>query len=229
MRNPDPSWVAQLEKAGRHRYNGPNFRIIWGPQRMEWVGGLWIDRDANGIVLRRVPEERQIPRYSVSKPRWIVEAWLPPEYYGNPESWAEQTQARDPDTGEILIGIHEMGPFPSEGDYEQCFTFEDDKGNAYEPTVRMLEILTWCIINSRGFSTKLRVNAIRERIANNEEARKKLAKDIADDAMPAFKGSMFTGDSKRQAATATSNFPLVIVPGMGPGLVQLPKPKGKVN
>jgi hypothetical protein len=220
---PELSWVEQLNKAGFNRFGGPNFRIIWGPERMEWIGGLWVDRDENtGLVIRRIAEERCVPRYSVAKPRWIVEKWLPPEYYGSPESWYQETQAHDSDTGEILIGIHEMGPYPQQGEYEQCFTFEDDKGRAYQPTTRMLEILVWAITNSQGFSMKMRMSAIQDRLKRNEEAKKKLAHDIAEDALPAFRGNMFTGDSKRHAATATSKVPLIIVPGMGPGLIQLP-------
>jgi hypothetical protein len=226
--NPHPSWVAELAKAGTNRVGGPNFRIVWGPDRLEWIGGLFVDRDeSTGIVIRRVAEERQVPRYSVAKPRWIVEKWLPPEYYGSPDSWYRENQATDPDTGEILISINAMGPYPSEGEYEQCFTFEDDKGKPYQPTTRMLEILVWAIQNSQGFSMKLRMNAINDRLKRNEEAKYKLAHEIAADAMPAFGGAMFTGQSKREAATATSKVPLIVVPGMGTGLVQLPK--GKVN
>jgi len=220
---PNPSWVAELGKAGKNRFGGPNFRIVWGPERMEWIGGLWVDRDDNtGIVIRRVAEERHVPRYSVAKPRWIVEKWMPPELYGSPETWYRENQATDPDTGEILIGIQLMGPYPSEGEYEQCFTFEDDKGKAYQPNIRMLEILVWSIVNSQGFSFKLRMSAINDRLKRNEEATRKLAHDIAVDALPAFRGNMFTGQSKRNAATATSQVPLIIVPGMGAGLIQLP-------
>jgi len=228
---PEIAWVEQLNKAGKNRFGGPNFRIIWGPDRMEWIGGLWVDRDeTTGLVLRRKAEERHVPRYSVAKPRWIVEKWLPPEMYGSPETWIRENEVRDPDTNEILIGIQGMGPYPVEGEYEQCFTFEDDKGNAYKPNIRMLEILVWSITSSQGFSTKMRMNAINDRLKRNEEAKRKLAHEIAEDALPAFRGNMFTGESKRQAATAASQFPLIIAPGMGgPGMIQLPLVKRTNN
>jgi len=103
---------------GSNRYGEPNFRVVWGGARLAWIGGRWTDRDANGHVIRETVELRRAPKY-VPHNRWHVERWMPPEMYGSPEEWYEQTI-------EVEDGIQvaALGPYPTRGEYEHCFTLE---------------------------------------------------------------------------------------------------------
>jgi hypothetical protein len=107
---------------GLNWLGGPNFRVVWGGSRLAWVGGRWTDRDANGNATRERIELRQVPKY-LPMDRWHVERWMPPEAYGSPEMWREQTL-------EIENGIEvpALGPYPSRGEYEHCFTLESANG-----------------------------------------------------------------------------------------------------
>jgi hypothetical protein len=103
---------------GLNRFGEPNFRVVWGGSRLAWIGGRWCDRDAHGNVTRETIELRRAPKY-VPLDRWHVERWLPPESYGSPREWYEQTTET-----EDGIRIPALGPYPSRGDYEHCFTLE---------------------------------------------------------------------------------------------------------
>lgn len=103
---------------GWNRYGEPNFRVVWGGARLTWIGGRWTDRDANGNVIRAVVELRRVPKYLPIN-RWHVERWMPPECYGSPEEWYAQTIEM-----EDGIRIAALGPYPSRGEYEHCFTLE---------------------------------------------------------------------------------------------------------
>ncbi len=107
---------------GTNRFGEPNFRVVWGGTRLAWVGGRWTDHDANGNVLRETIELRRVPKY-VPHNRWHIERWMPPESYGSPERWYEQTV--EVENGQ---GIPALGPYPSRGDYEHCFTLETPRG-----------------------------------------------------------------------------------------------------
>jgi hypothetical protein len=115
-----PGYVAQaLERAGGiNRFGEPNFRAVWGWNRLGWIGGRWTDLDASGSVAREVIELRYTQKYSAHN-RWHIERWCAPEMYGSPENWAQQTL-------EIEDGrnISALGPFPARGEYEHVFTLE---------------------------------------------------------------------------------------------------------
>jgi len=114
---------------GTNRYGEPHFRVVWGGARLAWIGGKWIDRDASGNIIREAVELRRVPKY-LPLDRWHVERWLPPESYGSPEEWEAQTT-------EIEDGIRiaALGPYPSRGDYEHCFTLESTAGEFIPLTV----------------------------------------------------------------------------------------------
>jgi hypothetical protein len=126
-----PAAVArELELAGgRNRFGEPNYRAVWGWSRLDWIGGKWEDRDpATGTLLREVVELRREPKYVLHN-RWHIERWMPPESYGSPETWHAQTL-------EIENGrnIPALGPYPSRGDYEHCFTLEGPGGEFIQLT-----------------------------------------------------------------------------------------------
>lgn len=101
---------------GRNIFSDPNFRVVWGWNRLTWIGGLWEDRDASGNLQRRVAELRQEPKY-LPFDRWHIERWMPPESYGSPSQWYRQTI--EVESG---VSIPALGPFPHRGEYEHCFT-----------------------------------------------------------------------------------------------------------
>jgi hypothetical protein len=107
---------------GANRYGEPNFRVVWGGSRLTWIGGRWIDRDANENVVREAIELRRVPKY-IPHDRWHIERWAPPECYGSPELWYTQTV-------EVEDGIRlpALGPYPSRGEYEHCFTLQQASG-----------------------------------------------------------------------------------------------------
>jgi hypothetical protein len=115
-----PRHIAQaLERAGGvNRFDEPNFRAVWGWNRLGWIGGRWTDMNATGAVAREVIELRYTQKYSAHN-RWHIERWCAPEMYGSPESWLKQTL-------EIEDGrnISALGPFPARGEYEHVFTLE---------------------------------------------------------------------------------------------------------
>jgi hypothetical protein len=119
-----PASVQQrvVRAGGLNRFGEPNFRVVWGGSRLAWIGGRWTDRDAHGNVVRESIELRRVPKY-VPLDRWHIERWTPPECYGPPDLWYAQTI-------EVEDGIHipALGPYPSRGEYEHCFTLESASG-----------------------------------------------------------------------------------------------------
>src|SRR5260370_6487127 len=75
---------------GANRFGEPNFRAVWGWNRLAWIGGLFEDRDADGTLVREVAALRLEPKYPQLN-RWHIERWLPPEAYGSPHFSHHQT------------------------------------------------------------------------------------------------------------------------------------------
>ena len=107
---------------GKNRFGEPNFRVVWGWSRMGWIGGRWCDRDTNGGLIREVVELREAPKY-FPHDRWHIERWMPPEAYGSPEEWYRQTI----ETGNGR-SVPALGPYPSRGEWEHCFTIQAGDG-----------------------------------------------------------------------------------------------------
>jgi hypothetical protein len=105
-----------IQAGGRNRLGEANFRVVWGGSRLTWIGGRWIDHDDHGNVVREAIELRRVPKYAPME-RWHIERWTPPESYGSPEDWyARTTEVEDG------IRMPALGPYPSRGEYEHCFT-----------------------------------------------------------------------------------------------------------
>ena len=68
---------------GMNRYGEANYRVVWGWNRLGWIGGKFEDRDARGDLIREVVELRWEPKYPQVN-RWHVERWVPAEAYGSP-------------------------------------------------------------------------------------------------------------------------------------------------
>lgn len=165
----------RVRRAGGLNWLGePNFRVVWGGSRLAWVGGRWTDRDANGNATRERIELRQVPKY-LSTERWHVERWMPPESYGSPETWRVQTLET-----EDGIAVPALGPYPSRGEYEHCFTLQSANG-AFIPlspaacdwVVRAVE---WARRQPRALSR----GALVTRAARREQEWEQSANEILD-------------------------------------------------
>ena len=178
-----PHISERLARAGGwNRFGEPNFRVVWGWSRLEWIGGRWTDRDAHGNVIREVIELRRVPKY-FSHDRWHLERWLPPETYGSPEMWNALTLER-----EDGIFIPALGPYPSRGEYEHCFTLSGPRGEflpldaaACDTIVRAIE---WARRQPRH-SARLALDA---RESRRDRAWDSRADAVLDDAGRAFHG-----------------------------------------
>jgi hypothetical protein len=182
-----PDAVAQRLVAcgGRNRFGDPNYRVVWGWSRLAWIGGKFEDRDARGDLLREVVELRQEPKYPAVN-RWHIERWVPPETYGSPRAWYAQTIERD--NG---ISIPALGPYPSRGDYEHCFTLETPRGEFLQLTATAAEHIACAIEWSRNHPRVKSRAQLYEREARCERRYDAWAYDALDDAAPALYGQPF--------------------------------------
>lgn len=146
---------------GANRFGEPNFGVVWGGSRLAWIGGRWTDRDAHGNVVREAIDLRRVPKY-LPHDRWHIERWMPPEAYGSPEQWYAQTI-------EIENGIRipALGPYPSRGEYEHCFTLAGAHGEFIPLTASACD---W-IVRAIEWSRRQPRNAGRASLAAREARR----------------------------------------------------------
>jgi len=163
-----------------NRFGEPNYRAIWGWNRLAWIGGKFADRDASGELLREVIELRREPKYPAVN-RWHIERWIPPEAYGSPRQWYSQTIER-----ENGISIPALGPYPSRGEYEHCFTLEGSHGEFVQLTPAAAEHIARAIECARRSPRALSRARLYEREQRAERCYEQWAYDVLDDAVPAF-------------------------------------------
>src|SRR5579872_1649558 len=124
----------------------------------DWIGGKWEDRDPeSGAVIREVVELRREPKY-LPHNRWHIERWMPAESYGSPAEWQAQTC-------EIVGGrsIAALGPYPSRGDWEHCFTLEGPRGEFVQLTPAVARHVARAIEFGRSVARVKRLEALEER------------------------------------------------------------------
>jgi len=166
---------------GLNRLGEPNYRAIWGWNRLAWIGGKFEDRDPlTNSLLREVVELRQEPKYPAVN-RWHIERWMPPEAYGSPRLWYAQTIER-----ENGLSIPALGPYPTQGEYEHCFTLEGPRGEFVQLTPTVAEHIARAIEWSRRHPRAQRRRSINERESREDHAYESWAYDLLDDATPAF-------------------------------------------
>jgi hypothetical protein len=132
------------------------------------------------LAINEVVELRQEPKYPGVN-RWHIERWVPPEAYGSPRLWYAQTIERD--NG---VSIPALGPYPSQGEYEPCFTLEDPQGEFVQLTPTVAEHIARAIEVSRRLPRAQRRCAINEREVREDRAYEAWAYDLLDDATPAL-------------------------------------------
>ena len=169
-----------LRAGGMNRLGEPNYRAVWGWNRLAWIGGKFEDRDEHGALLRERVELREEPKYPTVN-RWHIERWLPPEAYGSPRQWYAQTMER-----ENGVSIPALGPYPSRGDYEHCFTLEDRRGEFLQLTPTVAEHIARAIECSRHAPRSSSRARLYERERRADRHYEQWAYDVLDDAVPAF-------------------------------------------
>jgi hypothetical protein len=111
---------------------------------------------------------------------------MPAESYGSPEQWlAQTTEVEDG------IRIAALGPYPSRGDYEHCFTLESASGEFISLTPAACDWIVRAIEWSRRQRRTDMRGAIAAREARRERHMDRGMDDILDDAVPAFHGEPF--------------------------------------
>lgn len=118
--------------------------------------------------------------------RWHIEKWLPPESYGSPRAWYFQTM--ESANG---VRIPALGPYPSRGEYEHCFTLETPVGRFVQLTATIAERVARMIERSRNYRSGEKKAAIGRREAKAESDYDSWAYDVLDDAVPAFSKQPF--------------------------------------
>jgi hypothetical protein len=178
-----PESVAhRLERAGgRNRLGETNYRAVWGWNRLAWIGGKFEERDpSTGSLFREVVELRLEPKYPAVN-RWHIERWVAPELYGSPRAWYSQTIER-----ENGVSIPALGPYPSRGEYEHCFTLEGPRGEFIQLTPTIAEHVARAIEWSRRYPGAKTRTHLYEREAREDRSYEHWAYDLLDDAVPAF-------------------------------------------
>ena len=178
-----PESVARaLELAGgKNPFGTPNYRAVWGWNRLAWIGGKFQDHDpSTGSLLREVVELRQEPKYPAVN-RWHIEKWLPAEAYGSPRAWYAQTL-------EVADGrsIPALGPYPARGEYEHCLTLEGKSGEFVQLTVTAAEHIARAIEYSRKHPKSKSRRSLYDREDRSDRDYDAFAYDVLDDAVPAF-------------------------------------------
>jgi hypothetical protein len=113
--------------------------------------------------------------------RWHIERWLPPETYGSPRAWYAQTIEC-----ENGISIPALGPYPSRGEYEHCFTLETPRGKFVQLTPTIAEHIARAIEWSRNCARAKSRSRFYDREHRTERSYDQWAFDLMDDAVPAF-------------------------------------------
>jgi hypothetical protein len=107
LRDCPPEVAQELAVAGGlNRFGEPNFRVVWGYNRIVPMTGEWQEWEHSVAKLtdkltgfseqrpfirlvRSVVETRQEPKYLPAN-CWHLEKWCPPEDYGSPDLWRKQ-------------------------------------------------------------------------------------------------------------------------------------------
>jgi hypothetical protein len=186
-RHEAPESVARrLESAGGvNWYGDANYRVVWGWNRLAWIGGKFEDRDERGDLVREVVELRQEPKYAAVN-RWHVERWVPASAYGSPREWYAQTVER---AGGKSVAA--LGPYPERGEYEHCFTIQGLHGEFVQLTPAIVEHVARAIEWSRGMARGKRRERLYERETKEERRYEAWAYDVLDEGVPALHGQPF--------------------------------------
>jgi hypothetical protein len=151
---------------GRNRYDEPMYRVVWGQDRMTWVGMQWEPKYGDHL--------------------WHLEKWVDSDFYGDRETW-ERTAVQTTYDGRMDI----LGPFPYRGDYEEVSSFAP-----VELSQTYADFLVGVIETSRHYGSSQRREALEKREAKKQSSWDRYADDVLDDAFPAFHGVPHVSQAK---------------------------------
>lgn len=171
------------QAGGLNRFAEPNFRVVWGGSRLTWIGGRWSDRNDHGTVVRECVELRRVPKYLPTN-RWHVERWMPPEAYGSPETWWAQTLET-----ENGIPVATLGPYPSRGEYEHCFTLQSASGEFIPLSPTACDGIARAVEWARRLPRAASREALNVRESRREREWHRRADDLLEDSIPAISPS----------------------------------------
>jgi hypothetical protein len=187
---------ASLKHFGQTPFGQNLFRVVWAPTRLYLVGGRWTDR-VEGKITRTVDEYRWIQRYGEEQNGWVLEKWLSAKEYAGPkELWI-------PDE---VKGLYELGPYPSRGEYESCWTFPSYPQASYvEDKIRQL------LYGKNHFNVADIRKAHRDVLEGKKLDSEAKLEDMIRDAIPAFPTRAMSGFPYRSAPIdkkiSTNNIP----------------------
>lgn len=174
---------AAAARAGGLNFLGePNYRVVWGWSRLTIIAGEWDDLDAHGNWLKTVGQYRWEPK-NMPFDRFHLERWFSPETFGSKADWYDYTI-------EVFEGVEfaALGPYPSRGEYEACYCFEDADGSYQMPTAGMVETVIWAYAYQRLIADLERKKALKDREEKKKKADDDFVFDLVKDAEPAFQG-----------------------------------------
>lgn len=164
---------------GLNPFGEPNFRAVWGWNRLTWIGGKWTLFDSQGNANGSRVELRREPKYFVPcVERWFVERWLPAESYGSPESWRERTTECDDG-----VRYAALGPYPRRGDWELAHVLQGERGEFVQLDGNMAEYLVRAVIWGHGRRPAERRAALRARQAEQQQAARERDDELLDAAI----------------------------------------------
>ena len=202
-----PHVAHELELAGGvNRYGEPNFRAVWGYDRIVPMTGEWQEWEealatltdkATGYsesrkvirLVSSVVETRMVPKYLPGN-CWHLEMWRPPEEYGTPEQWGKQGE-------EVMAGltVDTAGEYPARGEYELCFPLTSDLTSRGTPILLVADVVADLVRLIRAgrerFNVQQRRSAIEQRQVREEEGFVNRAVDIMKDGLRPFAGESF--------------------------------------
>lgn len=175
------------QSGGLNFLGEPNYRVVWGWSRLCLIGGEWTDFDSQGNYVQTVGQYRWEPK-NMPFDRWHLETWLPPSHFISREHWHEITEEEF--NGEKFAAL---GPFPSRGEYEACYCFENADGTYQELFSHVVETVCKALNYQKTISALKRQEAIAKREEKKKTDDYNFAFDLADDAVPAFYGKPQVG------------------------------------
>lgn len=183
--------VIATRAGGLNLYGEPIYRVVWGWSRLTIIAGEWEDYDQHGNWIRTVGEYRWEPK-NMPFDRWHLERWLPPSHFISRKHWYEITD-------EEFNGVHfaALGAFPSRGEYEGCYVFENSDGSYQPLSSYVVETICRALNYQRNMADAQRREATKKRDSKEEKDFYNLAYDLAEDAYPAFHGKLNVGVTRQ--------------------------------
>lgn len=196
---------------GQTMFGEPNFRLVWGPDRLTPSGGTWVDwptgsstkdrRTDRAKPLRRVTEVRMIKRYGPAQ-IWCLEKWCPPSLYGHPGRWYSPAIIG----GTMILSsngldrIPSQGSYPARGDYEYTgFGYTESELSEAQVIGGMQQIIRGIEELPRSPYARLweRTMIAQQAQTMVDDNFEKWALDVIQDVQPAMGGQPMTGYGKK--------------------------------